>query len=127
MKRRAFIAGLGSAAAWPLVARGQQQAMPVIGLLAMGAEIVSEKTSREAFLQGLNEAGFVVGRNVAIEPRSAEGQVDRLPALATDLVQRKVSVIHGSLLAALAAKAATNATPIVFLTNSDPVAAGAII
>jgi putative tryptophan/tyrosine transport system substrate-binding protein len=126
MRRRDFIAGLGSAAAWPVVARAQQAAMPVIGYLA------PESRSSAAYLvqslrQGLNETGLVEGRNVTIEYRWAEGQNDRLPALAADLVRRQVNVIVTSgFLAAQAAKAATTTIPVVFYTGAEPVAAGLI-
>ena len=89
MKRRTFIAGLGSAAAWPVVAQGQQAAVPVVGVL----NAISSVGRARTFRQGLNEGGYVEGRNVAIEYRSAEGQYERLPLLAADLVRRWVTVI----------------------------------
>jgi hypothetical protein len=120
MKRRTFIAGLGSAAAWPMVARAQQPAMPVVGfLLTQSAD--HYKIEIAAFLQSLKEAGYVEGQNVAVDYRYAENQLDRLPALAADLVRRRVAVlVADSLPAALAAKAATTTIPIVFATGGDP-------
>jgi len=128
VRRRDFIRAIaGSAVAWPLASRAQQPAMPVVGYL--GGETPERFATRlRAFREGLSAAGFDEGRNVTIEFRWAGGQIDRLPALAADLVQRKVSVIAtpGSGVAALAAKAATTSTPIVFETGLDPVAIGLV-
>ena len=121
MRRREFITLLGGAAAWPLVARAQQSAMPVIGFIN-AAPAQSYGPQLAAFLKGLDEKGYVDGRNVTIEYRWADGQYDRLPALAADLVRRQVTVIAATTTpAALAAKAATTTIPIVFTTVGDPV------
>jgi putative ABC transport system substrate-binding protein len=125
MRRREFIAGHGGAAAWPLAARAQQPAVPVIGWLNNPTPGTLERFL-PAFKQGLAETGYVVGRNVTIEVR--EGGIDQLPALATDLVRRQVTVIATvGIRPALAAKAATQTIPVVFGMIVDPVEAGVVV
>jgi putative ABC transport system substrate-binding protein len=127
MGRREFITVLGGAAAWPLAARAQQPAVPVIGWLS-SATSETDANLLPSFRQGLNAQGFVEGQNVLIEYHWAENLSDRLPALAAELVRRRVSVIvtTGGVTAAIAAKAASATTPIVFQTAVDPVAFGLV-
>src|SRR5436190_3658277 len=127
MRRRGFIAGLGAAAAWPVVARAQQAAMPVIGYLSSASpDNLSDRI--RAYFQGLSSTGFEVGRNVLVEYRWARGQYAALPTFAPELVQRKVNVIAaiGGSAQALAAKAATSTIPVVFQVGADPTELGLV-
>jgi putative tryptophan/tyrosine transport system substrate-binding protein len=128
MRRREFNALIGGAvAAWPLAARAQHQATPVIGFLSsLSSNYISLRTP--AFRKGLNESGYVDAQNIPIEFRSAEGQYDRLPGLVADLVDRKVAVIvaAGGTDPAKAAKAATATIPIIFISAADPLQAGIV-
>jgi putative tryptophan/tyrosine transport system substrate-binding protein len=125
MRRRDFIAGLGGAVAWPVVARAQQQPVPTIGWLHYEL-LDAARDFMPAFHEGLAQTGYVEGRNVTIEYRWAEGNNDRLPTLAADLVRRRVAMIvaPANSAAALAAKAATQTIPVLFMVGSDPVERG---
>jgi ABC-type uncharacterized transport system substrate-binding protein len=125
IRRREFIFTLGGAAAWPLAARAQHAAMPVVGFLR-SATLADAAHLVTAFRQGLKESGFVEGQNVAVEYRSAEGRPDRLPALVADLVRWPVAVIVANSEAAVRAKAATTTVPIVFVTGGDPLGEGLV-
>src|SRR5262245_57497007 len=124
MKRRAFISLLGGAATWPLAAHAQQPAIPVIGWLRAGRPATADRLT--AFSQGLNDLGYIEGRNVAVERRHSD-QYDRLPELASELVRDQVTTIFAdNLAAAVAARAATATIPIVFAIAGDPVRDGLV-
>jgi len=126
MNRREIIAGLGSAAAWPVVARAQQAAVPVVGLVRAGS--ADDEESLAAFRKGLGETGYVDGQNVMIEDHWLEGRYDRLPSLMDDLIRRRVAVIAtpSNTAGSIAAKAATATIPIVFGVGDDPVKLGLV-
>src|SRR5262249_4231542 len=128
MRRRNFISLVGASATWPPAARAQQRTMPVVGFLHAGTPIPDRSPYLAAFLRALAEAGYVESKNVAIDYRYAEGQYDRLPLLAADLVRRQAAVIVAgpNTLAARAAIAASNGTPIVFNVGDDPVKLGLV-
>jgi putative tryptophan/tyrosine transport system substrate-binding protein len=127
MRRREFIGSVGAIAVWPLTVRAQQPPVPLIGLLS-ASTLEADAFRLAAFREGLREAGYIEGRNVAFEQRSADDHYDRLPALAAELVQSRVAVIvaFGATASALAAKAATSTIPIVFMIGSDPVKFGLV-
>ena len=126
MRRREFITLLGGAAMWPLSARAQQKAIPIVGFIN-SASPKPYAPNVKGFLEGLKEAGYIEGRNVSIEYRWAEGQYDRLPAMAAELVRDNVTVIVANTPAAPIVKAATATIPVVFLTGEDPVGSGLVV
>ena len=125
MRRRQFLGIVGGAAAWPIAARAQQTAVPVVGFLR-STSLADSGHFAASFRQGLKEAGFVEGQNVATELRFAEGRSNRLPELVADLLQKPVAVIVANNPAAVVAKAATTTVPIIFITGSDPVRDGLV-
>jgi putative tryptophan/tyrosine transport system substrate-binding protein len=127
VKRRTFIAGLGTAVAWPELGRAQRQAMPVIGFLHPGSPD-DWRDALASFHRGLGETGYVEGRNVTVEYRWADDHTERLPALVEELVRRQVAVIAtpDNVVAALAAKTATQTIPIVFMVGIDPIELGLV-
>jgi putative tryptophan/tyrosine transport system substrate-binding protein len=128
MRRRDFIQGIAISSAWPRAARAQQAAMPVVGVLSAEWPNAVTADRLRAFREGLNDTGYVEGRNVMIEYRWAEGRIDRLPALAAELVRLPVNVIvcAGSTAAAIAAKAASTTVPILYYGGADPVSMGLV-
>lgn len=126
MRRREFITLLGGAAMWPLRARAQQKAIPIVGFIN-SASPKSYAPNVKGFLEGLKEAGYIEGRNVSIEYHWAEGQYDRLPAMAAELVRHNVTMIVANTPAAPIVKAATATIPVVFLTGEDPVGSGLVV
>src|SRR6516162_1942640 len=128
MNRRAFIGGLGGAAAWPVLARGQQlEKLPVIGYLSPGSPTVGPLARHDAFQEGLRELGYVEGKNIAIADRFADGKFDHLDELASELVRLKVDVLVSVVTqASLAAKNATSTIPVVMVSVGDPVGAGLV-
>jgi len=125
MRRREFITLIGSVAAWPLAARGQQSSIPIIGFIN-GSSATAYATDVQAFIRGLAETGHTVGENVAIEYRWAEGHYDRIPDMVDDLVRRRVAVLAPNTPAAHIAKRAAGNIPVVFFTGEDPVASGLV-
>jgi putative ABC transport system substrate-binding protein len=125
MRRREFITGLGGAAAWPMVARAQQPAMPTVGVLHPGSPAIGSSLGVDPFREGLKDAGFVEGRNVNLEIRWVDGRYDRLPDMVADLIRRKVAAIFAIGIATVnAAKAQTTTIPIIFSIGEDPIKEG---